>query len=125
MGIGSGVGPGAVRVIPETAAGVSRPSTIYSREPFYPESASDAKIEGLEELEITICVDGNLRDVSVLNSLGPEFDQQAIAAVKQWRFKPATKHGKPVQSKELVVIDFKAVLRRVGAGSGAAEARQK
>lgn len=105
-GIGSGIGPSAVTVVPQTHAGVSRPVATNLRDPFYPESAYSSKIDGLETLEITIDVDGNVSDISVATSLGPEFDQQAIGAVKQWKFKPATKNGKPVASQEMIVIHF-------------------
>jgi TonB family protein len=34
--------------------------------------------------------------VEVLRSLDGDLDQQAVAALKQWEFKPGTHDGKPV-----------------------------
>lgn len=113
VGIGAGIGSGtvsAVTVTPQVPAGVSRPIITYLRDPLYPKSAlnaKDRKIQGLEKAEITIDVEGNVTDVSVLESLGPEFDQQTVAAAKQWKFLPATKDGRTVASKELIIINFR------------------
>ncbi len=104
--VGAGIGSSSVLVTPETEAGVSPPIPTYLNRPLYPKSDLDAKITRVEKLEIAIDVDGNVHDVSVINSLGPEFDREAIAAAKQWKFNPATKDGKPVTSKELVLINF-------------------
>ena len=121
-GIGSGVviSPVEMTVIPQTPVGVSPPS-LRTVTPVYPTSASGTKIHGLEKLEITIDVDGNVADVSVVNSSGTEFDQQAIAAMRQSTFKPATKDGKPVTSKALVLINVLGMPKPgAGAGTGAA-----
>ena len=104
--VGTGIGSSSVLVIPETEVAVSPPIPTYLRRPLYPKSASDTKIKVPEKLEITIDVDGNVSDISVVNTLGPEFDREAIAAAKQWKFKPATKDGKPVTSKDLSIINF-------------------
>jgi TonB family protein len=104
--VGAGISSSSVLVIPETEVGVSPPIATYLRRPLYPKSASDTKIKVSEKLEITIDVDGNVSDITVINTLGPEFDREAIAAAKQWKFKPATKDGKPVTSKELSIINF-------------------
>ena len=121
--VGAGIGSSAVSAVtvtPQVPAGVSRPITTYLRDPLYPKSAldtKDTKIQGLEKVEITIDVEGNVTDVSVLESLGPEFDQQAIAAAKQWKFLPATKDGRTVASKELIVINFRPGMPEHVAGS--------
>ena len=42
--------------------------------------------------------DGNVGEITVVRSLDSMYglDEQAIAALKQWKFEPGTKQGKPV-----------------------------
>ncbi len=50
--------------------------------------------------------DGHVGEASVESSVGHGFDEAAIAAVKQWRFVPATRDGKNVAAKIRVVVRF-------------------
>ena len=51
---------------------------------------------------------GRASDITVTKELGPELDQDAINAVKRWKFKPATDvDGKPVAMRTPVEIDFR------------------
>jgi len=43
----------------------------------------------------------------VLRSLDPELDEKALEAIRQWRFKPALKNGKPVRAPVTVEVDFR------------------
>ena len=57
---------------------------------------------------IVIDSSGRASDVTVTKELGPELDQDAINAVKRWKFKPATDvDGKPVATRTAVEIDFR------------------
>ena len=47
-------------------------------------------------VEAIIDTEGRVTDLRVLKGLHPSFDDTAIAAIRQWRFKPATLQGKPV-----------------------------
>ena len=50
---------------------------------------------------------GLVRDVHVTQSLDKRLDQNAIDAVKQWKFKPALKDGKPIAVRTSVEVDFR------------------
>ena len=50
---------------------------------------------------------GLVRDVHVTQSLDKRLDQNAIDAVKQWKFKPAVKDGKPPAARTSVEVDFR------------------
>jgi len=41
-----------------------------------------------------------------MKSLSPDFDEAAIAAVKQWKFKPASKYGNPVDAWADIEVTF-------------------
>jgi TonB family protein len=44
--------------------------------------------------------------VKIAKGFRPEFDQNAIDAVRQWRFQPAMKDGKPVEVTVTVQVAF-------------------
>lgn len=57
-------------------------------------------------MEVVVDTDGVVHDVYVTGSLGPGFDEEAIKAVKRWRFKPATSEGKPVPTSITLNVIF-------------------
>jgi len=87
--------------------GVTAPRAIFSPDPDYPASAVDAKISGQETLLVVIGKDGQVRDIKVVKSLGPEFDANSMYAVKRWKFEPARKDGKMVSVEVSIEIGFK------------------
>lgn len=76
--------------------------------PIYPRSAANRKIEGSVLLKLTIGPDGAVQDASVLNS-NPSgtFDEAALEAVRQWKFRPRIVNGQPVKQEGIQRIDFK------------------
>lgn len=78
-------------------------------EPEYPELARVARLEGNVILQAIIHSDGSVGDVEVLRTNRPNmgFEDAAIAAVTQWRYKPALQNGKPVEVYFTVFVDFK------------------
>jgi protein TonB len=74
----------------------TKPEPIQKTDIEYTEEARAAGVEGRLVLKVTIDENGAVTDVAVASSVDPSLDAAAIAAVKQWRFKPSTKCGKPV-----------------------------
>jgi len=74
----------------------TKPEAIQKTDIEYTEEARANGVEGRLVLKITIDENGAVSDVTVASSVDPALDAAAIAAVKQWRFKPSTKCGKPV-----------------------------
>jgi TonB family protein len=85
---------------------VMPPQQTRAPEPMYPEKERKARHQGVVTLEVVVGSDGATRDISVLSTLGPDFDKAAIDAVKQWKFSPAMKDGKPVAVKIAVEVGF-------------------
>ena len=56
---------------------------------------------------LTVTPDGRTRDIKVVSSLGMGLDENAVAAVSRWTFKPATINGKPVAVQISVEVDFR------------------
>ena len=72
------------------------PVIIKKVEPSYPDIARLARIEGKVILQAVINKEGNVNEVTVLRSSNPMFNDSAIDAVKQWKYKPAFQNGRPV-----------------------------
>ena len=50
--------------------------------------------------------DGSVRDIRVVQPLGPGLDEKAVEAVRQWRFRPGMKSGTPVDVQATETLWF-------------------
>jgi protein TonB len=110
-GHGPGVGPGSGGNmgggIFRVGGGISAPQLIHRVDPEYSEEARKAKHQGTVELYVEIEADGVAHRIEVRRGLGLGLDEKAIEAVRQWRFKPALKNGKPVTVGAMVTVHFR------------------
>jgi protein TonB len=76
--------------------------------PDYPPMSRRLDEEGAVRLKLSIAPDGNVNDASVEKSSGfLRLDDAAVAWVKmRWRFRPATREGKPIPSSVEAVVTF-------------------
>jgi TonB family protein len=102
-GEGGGIGGGVYRV----GGGVSAPSLIYKKEPEYSEEARKAKYQGTVTLYVEVDPSGKAVNIRVLHSLGLGLDEKAMEAVRQWKFKPGMKDGKPVTVAASIEVNFR------------------
>ena len=102
-GSGGGIGGGVYRV----GGGVSAPVLLYKKEPEYSEEARKAKYQGTVTLYVEVDPSGRATNIRVLHSLGLGLDEKAIEAVKQWKFKPGMKDGKPVTVQASIEVNFR------------------
>jgi TonB family protein len=82
------------------------PQVIYQVEPQYSEPARRAKIQGYVRLRIEVGLDGRPTNIRVVQPIGMGLDENAIEAVKRWRFRPALIGDKPVVAPALVEVGF-------------------
>lgn len=103
-GYGGGFGGGAYR----PGSGVEIPRVLREVKPQYTADAMRAKIQGVVELEAVVLPDGSVGDVQITRSLDHTFglDNEAIKAVKQWRFAPGTRLGQPVPVLVTIELTF-------------------
>ena len=80
---------------------------IFKKEPEYTAEARAAKYQGTVVLSVTIGADGIVSAAKVLRSLGMGLDEKAIEAVRQWRFRPATQDGNPIEMVATVEVNFR------------------
>lgn len=100
--------PSAEDLSPVRSGGeVTRPEKISGPNPQYTEIARKARIQGVVIVEAIIDKTGRVRHVRVLKPLPMGLDQSAVEAVSQWKFKPATLHGRPVDVYYNLTINFR------------------
>lgn len=105
------IAPASVAAKPEpisaSTPGVTTPRPIYKVEPTYSEDAKIAKIQGSVKLNLVIDEQGRTDDIKVVTSLDPGLDEQAVEAVRQWLFAPATKDGVPIPVTASIEVTFR------------------
>lgn len=79
---------------------------IYRVEPRYPEQAKAEKVQGKVVLDLQINRDGSVKEVQLISGT-PVLADAAIAAVKQWRFRPHLVKGQAVEAQTRISLDFK------------------
>lgn len=103
VGSGGGIGGGVYKV----GGGISAPQAISAPDPGYTEEARTAKKQGKCVLWLIVDSAGRPRDIKVVRGLGLGLDEKALEAVRQWRFQPALKDGKPVDVQISVEVEFR------------------
>ena len=79
----------------------------FDNELRYPETALVDSIEGTTVIFFSVDIQGDVSDIEIEQSLGEDFDQEAIRLIKnmpEWR--PASVNGKPVKSRVSVPLQF-------------------
>jgi TonB family protein len=84
--------------------GVAPPRVTHQVAPEHP--TKGFRVSGTVLIGLIVTSKGEPDNVHVVRSLETDVDQSAVDAVKQWRFDPATKEGKPVAVKISVEIRF-------------------
>lgn len=88
--------------------GIVLPTVVREVKPKYTAAAMQAKIQGSVWLSIVVGANGDVTDATVTKSLDAEFglDDEALAASRQWKFKPGTKDGRPVAVRVTLELTF-------------------
>jgi len=73
------------------------PKPIHMVNPKYPDRAVGKRIEATVLVMLTIPPDGLPKDIKIAEGFRPDFDESAIDAARQWRFRPAIRDGKPIE----------------------------
>jgi TonB family protein len=88
---------------------VSAPVLTYSVDAKFPDAERNAKkgLEGIAVVELIVDSKGRPRDIRVKRSLRPDFDRNAIDAVRQYKFDPAMRKEKPVAVEITIEVNFR------------------
>jgi TonB family protein len=92
---------------PYFADGSTMPNYILSNLK-YPEAAKVGEIHGTVRLSFVVETDGNVSNITVLNSVGGGCDNEAIRLLQNTHWVPAVKNGKYVRSfnKQDITFNF-------------------
>lgn len=74
--------------------------------PTYPSQAQSEHIQGDVRLQVRVAADGTVQDVNLVSG-PPHLVGAAIAAVKQWRYRPVISSGHPVAVVTVVDVRFR------------------
>lgn len=94
-------------VVRKVGNGVAPPHSTFSPDPEYSEMARKMKYQSRVRLAGTVDRQGAFTDLCVLVPGGSGLDEKAMAAVRTWRFEPATLAGEPVAVRIRVEVDFR------------------
>ena len=94
------------------AAGLLRQASIpvaaqllESVKPVYPPAAKAMRLQGTVRLSAKVNAQGRVTEVTWISGHGL-FQENAVSAVRQWRYKPATLDGQPIESAVDIVLKF-------------------
>jgi TonB family protein len=106
---GAPVTPGADRAFFEEGdEGLVMPALVEEVHPEYTSEAKAARIAGSVMLRAVVDQAGKVASVEVAESLDNELglDNEAVVALRQWRFSPGTRYGEPVPVRVDVEMRF-------------------
>jgi TonB family protein len=87
--------------------GVSAPILRYAPNPQFTDAARAARFQGIAIVGLVVDENGSPRDVHIVRSVGMGLDENAIEAVRQYRFTPAMYKGKPVAVEINIEVNFR------------------
>jgi len=85
---------------------VKAPIATNRAKPDYTDAARKAHISGVVVVEAIVNKQGEVEQVKVLKGLPMGLSEQAVEAVKKWRFKPGTLNGEPVDVIFSLTVNF-------------------
>lgn len=92
---------------PLPVGGIVQESKLIRRiEPVYPEIARQARVSGTVILQVTVDEEGNVTEVKVLQG-HPLLNDEAVRAVRQWKYSPTLLNGEPVPVTASITVIFK------------------
>jgi len=94
--------PGTKRI----GGGILPPRLLKSAEPGFDETARVMKIGGNCLISLVVGADGRPSQLRVLRPIGLGLDEQALRAVQQYVFAPATENGKAVAVMLNIEVNF-------------------
>lgn len=87
--------------------GIRDPEPVHEVRPDYTRKLMQERAEDDVIMDVVIDADGSVADARVLQGRYPEMNDQALAAVRQWRFRPAQLNGVPVACVAMVDLTFR------------------
>jgi len=87
--------------------GAKPPVVIRSVVPEFSDEARAERVEGVVLISTIVDTQGMPTEIRVERSIGHGLDEKAVAAVSQYRFRPATLDGKPIAVRIRIEVSFR------------------
>jgi TonB family protein len=104
---GAAPAPSPAGSVLKSGGNVTPPALAHKVEPVYTDEARAAKLQGTVIVYAEIGPNGQPHRLGILRGLGLGLDEQALDAIAQWRFKPGTKDGQPVNVAATIEVNFR------------------
>ncbi len=109
--------PQAKPIVYQPGGEVVGPKLVYMVAPELPKDAVKNRVKGVATVSVVVDAEGEPQDVKLFRSatetvnqkyryVGYEMDDEALKVVRQYRFKPGTLKGKPVNVAIHVDVNF-------------------
>ncbi len=85
---------------------LSGPSPLRKIDPKYPPTLIKEHVEGEVVLYAVIRRDGSVDSIQLVRGIDEQLDANAMDALSQWKFRPASRQGAPVELEAIVHIPF-------------------
>jgi len=86
---------------------VTAPKLVHAPDPEFTEKARRAKYQGVCVISTVVDAKGSPTQVKVVRHLGMGLEKKAVEAVKQYKFEPGMRLGKPVAVKVNIEVNFR------------------
>ena len=82
------------------------PEAITKIDPIYPAELRKQRVSGICIVEVVVDEKGTVAYANAIFGKNPELSKAAVEAIRQWKFKPATREGKPVRAIFNLTVGF-------------------
>ena len=86
---------------------IAAPSVLQKVQPRYTDVARKVKFRGTVRVKLVVDANGIARDVVVVKGIGSGLEESTLLALQQWRFRPATRNGRPVAVTAGIDVNFR------------------
>jgi TonB family protein len=95
-----------LRVFRADTPGLQMPVAVQTPNPHYTKEDVNARVEGAISFEVTVGLDGRVRDAMVTGGLPTPsaIEDRAFAVLSEWRFQPATLNGQTVAVRTAIAF---------------------
>ena len=85
---------------------LAEPVPVHVTDPKYPQDMIKGHVHGEVVLYAIIRKNGSVDSIQIVRDLDPQLDRNAVEALEQWRFEPATRAGLPVDVEAVIHVPF-------------------
>jgi TonB family protein len=85
---------------------ITAPTIVHQVQPRFTDAARRMKLQGTVRVKLVVDANGVARDVVVVRGIGSGLEESTLQAMKQWRFRPATRNGRAVAVTASIDVNF-------------------